>query len=88
MLLKQFKVENICNTDETKLLHQCSLNRINVFKNNKCSDNRPSRKRLIKLVAANVGGQKLPPLAIGKSANPKKTLRNCQCTINPKIKLG
>ena len=44
---------------------------LHVFKNDKCAGGKPSRERLTVSVTASMVGEKLPPLDIGKSANPR-----------------
>ena len=83
---KQFKAEDIFNTNETKLFYQHLLDRTHVFKNDKYTGGKLYKERLTVLVTASMVGEKLLPLVIGKSANPKcfknikklasKTLRN------------
>ena len=42
-----------------------------VFKNEKCASSKLSKERLTVLITASMTGEKLPPLVIGKSANPR-----------------
>ena len=70
-LLKQFKAEEIFNTDETGLFYRCLPDRTHVMKNEKCAGGKLSKDRLTVLVTASMAGEKLPPLVIGKSANPR-----------------
>ena len=70
-LLKQFKAEEIFNTDETGLFYRCLSDRTHVMKNEKCAGGKLSKDRLTVLVTASMAGEKLPPLVIGKSANPR-----------------
>ena len=77
-LLKEFLPEQIFNTDETGLFYRCLPDKTHVFKNEKCAGGKLSKERLTVLVTASMTGEKLPPLVIGKSANPRcfKNVRN------------
>ena len=77
-LLKEFKPEQIFNTDETGLFYRCLPDKTHVFKNEKCTGGKLSKERLTVLVTASMTGEKLPPLVIGKSANPRcfKNVKN------------
>ena len=77
-LLKEFKPEQIFNTDETGLFYRCLPDKTHVFKNKKCAGGKLSKERLTVLVTASMTGEKLPPLVIGKSANPRcfKNVKN------------
>ena len=65
-LLKQFKAEEIFNTDETGLFYRCLPDRTHVMKNEKCAGGKLSKDRLTVLVTTSMAGEKLPPLVIGK----------------------
>ena len=65
------KVEDIFNTYETGLFCRCLPNRTRVSKTDKCTGDKLSNERLTVLVTANMVEEKLPPLFIGKSANPR-----------------
>ena len=77
-LLKEFEPEQIFNTDETGLFYRCFPDKTHVFKNEKCAGGKLSKERLTALVTASINGEKLSPLAIGKSANPRcfKNVKN------------
>ena len=77
-LLKEFEPEQIFNTDETGLFYRCLPDKTHVFKNEKCAGGKLSKERLAILVTASMTGEKLPPLVIGKSANPRcfKNVKN------------
>ena len=77
-LLKEFEPEQIFNTDETGLFYRCLPDKTHVFKNEKCAGGKLSKERLTVLVTASMAGEKLPPLVIGKSANPRcfKNVKN------------
>ena len=62
--LKQFKAEDIFNTDETELFYQCLPDSTYVL-------GKLSKERLTAFVTASMVEEKLPPLVIGKSANPR-----------------
>ena len=70
-LLKQFKAKDIFNTNKTELFYQCLPDRTHIFKNDKCTGDKLSQERLNVLVTTSMVGEKLPPLVIGKSANPR-----------------
>ena len=70
-LLKQFKTEDIFNTDETVLFCRSLFDRNHVFKTDKCAGGKLSQKKQIVLVTASMVGEKLPTLVIDKSANPR-----------------
>ena len=77
-LLQEFEPEQIFNTDETGLFYRCLPDKTHVFKNEKCAGGKLSKERLTVLVTASMTGEKLPPLVIGKSANPRffKNVKN------------
>ena len=67
-LLKEFQPEQIFNTDERD---RCLPDKTHVFKNEKCAVGKLSKERLSVFVIASMTGEKLPPLVVGKSANPR-----------------
>ena len=70
-LLKEFQPELIFNTNETRLFYRCLPDKMHVFKNKKYAGGKLSKERLTVLVTASMTEEKLPPLVIGKSANPR-----------------
>lgn len=71
LLLKEYKAENIFNTDETGLFFKCLPERTHVFKAEKCAGGKMSKERVTVLVTASMTGEKLPLFVIGKYANPR-----------------
>ena len=49
---------------------RCLSDKTHIFKNEKCAGGKLSNERLTVLVTASMTAKKLPPLVIGKSANP------------------
>ncbi|GBL97555.1 Tigger transposable element-derived protein 6 [Araneus ventricosus] len=71
-LLKDYKPENFFNADETALFFQCLPQKTLTFKKEKCFRGKQSKERLTVVLGANMTGhQKLKPLVIGRSKNPR-----------------
>ncbi|XP_072574493.1 ARL14 effector protein isoform X3 [Paramormyrops kingsleyae] len=71
-LLDQYDERNIFNADETGLFFKLLPDRTMMFKGDSCHGGKRSKERLTLLFAANMdGSEKLPLLAIGKSAKPR-----------------
>ncbi|GBL84871.1 Tigger transposable element-derived protein 6 [Araneus ventricosus] len=71
-ILKDYKPENIFNADETALFFNVCLKETLTFKKEKCFGRKQSKARLTVMLGANkIGHQKLRPLVIGRSKNPK-----------------
>ncbi|GBN47008.1 Tigger transposable element-derived protein 6 [Araneus ventricosus] len=71
-ILKDYKPENIFNADETALFFQCLPQRTLKFKKKKCFGGKQSKVKLTVMLGANMTGhQKLKPLVIGRSKNPR-----------------
>ncbi|GBN43016.1 Tigger transposable element-derived protein 4 [Araneus ventricosus] len=71
-ILKDYKSENIFNADETALFFQCLPQKTLTFKKEKCFGGKQSKARLTIMLSANMTGhQKLKPLVIGRSKNPR-----------------
>ncbi|GBN45405.1 Tigger transposable element-derived protein 4 [Araneus ventricosus] len=71
-ILKDYKPENIFNADETALFFQCLSQNTLTFKKEKCFGGKQSKARLTVMLGANMTGhQKLKPLVIGRSKNPR-----------------
>ena len=51
--------------------HKCLPNRTHVMKNKKCTGRKLSKEKITVLGTASMAGEKLPPLVIRKSANPR-----------------
>jgi hypothetical protein len=70
-ILKQFEPKNIYNADETGLFYKCVPNRTLAEKGDACSGYKIPKERISILFAANMDGDKLPLLAIGKFEKPR-----------------
>ncbi|GBN79763.1 Tigger transposable element-derived protein 6 [Araneus ventricosus] len=71
-ILKDYKPENIFNADETALFFQCLPQNTLTFRKEKCFGGKQSKARLTVMLGANMTGhQKLKPLLIGRSKNPR-----------------
>jgi transposase-like protein len=72
-LLQGYSPDDVYNADETALFYRCLPNKTYTLKGENASRNKKeSKDRLTVLVAANMSGtDKLKPLIIGKSANPR-----------------
>ncbi|GBN56522.1 Tigger transposable element-derived protein 4 [Araneus ventricosus] len=71
-ILKDYMPENIFNADETALFFQCLPQKSLTFKKEKCFGGKQSKARLIVMLGTNMTGhQKLKPLVIGGSKNPR-----------------
>ena len=75
--------DNIYNADKMGLFYKCLPNKTYTLKGENASCNRKeSKDRLTILVAANMSGtDKLMPLVIGKSANPRLMFPWSGCPI-------
>ncbi|GBO04492.1 Tigger transposable element-derived protein 6 [Araneus ventricosus] len=71
-IFKDYKPENIFNADETALFLQCLPQKTLTFKKEKCFGEKQSKARLTVMLGANkTGHQKLKPLVVGRSKNPR-----------------
>ena len=70
-LLSGYEARNIYNADETGLFFRLLLDKTLIFKKESCHGGKHSKERITVLVGANVEGEKLPLLVIGKSKNPR-----------------
>ncbi|GBM38358.1 Tigger transposable element-derived protein 6 [Araneus ventricosus] len=71
-ILKDYKPENFFNADETALFFQCLPQKTLIFKKENCCGGKQSKARLSAMLGANMTGyQKLKPLVIGRSKNPR-----------------
>ncbi|GBN29937.1 Tigger transposable element-derived protein 4 [Araneus ventricosus] len=71
-ILKAYKPGNIFNADETALFFQCLPQKTLTFKKEKCFGGKQRKVRLAVMLGANMNGhQKLKPLVIGRSKNPR-----------------
>jgi len=71
-LLAGYSPDNVFNADETGLFYQCLPNKTFSFKGESCNGGKHSKVRIALLLGANMSGtEKLPPLLIGKSKNPR-----------------
>ncbi|GBM89448.1 Tigger transposable element-derived protein 4 [Araneus ventricosus] len=71
-ILKDYKPENTFNVNETALFFQCLPQKTLTFKKEKCFGGKQSKVRLTVMLGANmIGHQKLKPLVIRRSKNPR-----------------
>ncbi|GBM64409.1 Tigger transposable element-derived protein 4 [Araneus ventricosus] len=71
-ILKDYKPQNTFNADETALFFQCLPQKTLTFKKEICFGGKQSKARLTVMLGANMTGhQKLKPLVIGISKNPR-----------------
>ena len=70
-IVKGYSANNIFNADETGLFFRCMPTRTLNIKGLKCFNGEQSKERLSILFCCSLDGEKLPPLVIGKSANPR-----------------
>ena len=71
-MLKDYAFEDIYNADETGLFFKCRPSKTFNIIGEKCFNGERSKERLTILFAANMTGtDKLTPLVIGKSQNPR-----------------
>ena len=73
LLLDRYEPSDIFDADETGLFYQCLPDKTSTFRGENASRAvKQSKQRLTLLVGANMDGtEKLEPLVIGKSANPR-----------------
>ena len=71
-LLEEYAPRDVYNADETGLFYKCLSSRTLTMKGERCSGGKKSKERITILLGANMdGSDKLPLLAIGKSAKPR-----------------
>ncbi|GFW87390.1 tigger transposable element-derived protein 4 [Trichonephila clavipes] len=71
-LIKEYESRKIFNTDETRLFFKFLPEKAFTFKKEKCHRRKHIKERLTLLLAVNMdGSEKITPLVIGKSANPR-----------------
>ena len=71
-LLEEYDPKDVFNADETGLFFKLLPDRTYTYKGNNCHGGKRSKERITLLIAANMdGSEKLPLLAIGKSAKPR-----------------
>lgn len=70
-ILKNWAPEDIYNVDETGLFWKLTPNRTLAFKGERVHGNKKSKDRITLLVGANMSGEKLPLLAIGRFEKPR-----------------
>ena len=90
-LLEEYDPKDVFNADETGLFFKLLPDRTYTYKGDNCHGGKRSKERITLMIAANMdGSEKLPLLAIGKSAKPCcfKNVRLLQLSINPKEKHG
>ncbi|GBN62143.1 Tigger transposable element-derived protein 4 [Araneus ventricosus] len=71
-LLQEYSPDNIFNADETGLSFKALPDKTAVFQGETCHGGKQSKERVTLLLATNMSGtEKLTPLMIGKSRNPR-----------------
>ena len=70
-ICKDYKPEDIFNADETGLFYQLDPSGTLKFKHESCSGGKNSKLRVSILFTASLKGEKLEPIFISKSANPR-----------------
>ena len=70
-ICRDYKDENIFNTDETGLFYQMEPSGTMRYRHEKCAGGKQSKTRCTVLLTASLTGEKLPLLIIGKSKNPR-----------------
>jgi len=71
-MIEGYKPEDIFNADETGLFFKCMPQKTYGFKGQKCYNGEKSKERLTILFTCNsTGTEKLTPVVIGKSENPR-----------------
>ena len=90
--LSRYSASEIYNVDESGLFYQCLPNKTFTLPAEKALRGiKESKQRLAMLIGANMSGEdKLDPLIIGKSANPRcfHGIRHIPLPISPIPKLG
>lgn len=82
-LIKSFDAKNIFNCDETGLFYRLLPNKTLDFKGETCHGGKHSKDRLTVLLCCNAdGSDKMPPLVIGKSMQPRcfKNTKKLPCS--------
>ena len=70
-ICKGYVKEDIFNADETGLFYRTMPSKSMVTKGSNTSNGKLAKERITVLLAASASGEKLKPLVIGKSANPR-----------------
>ncbi len=71
-LLASYEPHNIFNADETALFYRAQPNKTLFYKNLDCNKTKVCKERLSLLLTANMdGSEKLRPIVIGKSKDPR-----------------
>ena len=70
-LCEGYSLDNIFNADETGLFYRTLPTRSLVANGHHCEDGKKAKERMTVLLTASATGEKLKPLVIGKSANPR-----------------
>ena len=66
-----YELKGIFNVDETGLFYRTLPKRSLVASGDKCTGGKNSKERITVMLCSSATGEKLPPLIIGKSANPR-----------------
>ena len=71
-LIEKYELRDIFNGDESGLFYKATPNKTMIYKNMSANSVKSEKERLILLFCANAdGSEKLKPVCIGKSANPR-----------------
>jgi len=71
-LIRPYYEKGIFNADEAALFCKCLPDKTLTFKNEKCFWGKHSKERITLMIGTNMyGAEKLKPLVIGKSRNPR-----------------
>jgi hypothetical protein len=70
-IIKDYELKDIFNADETGLYYRALPARSMVIKGDSRRGSKTSKERVTALLAASAAGEKLKPLVIGKSENPR-----------------
>ncbi|GFS14924.1 tigger transposable element-derived protein [Elysia marginata] len=75
-ILKKFEPRDVYNADETGLFCKCLPNKSLAFQGETCTGQKVPKDRIFLLCAANLAGEKLPLLAIGKLYEKPRCFKN------------
>ena len=89
-LLSNYELKDIYNADEFGLFYKCVINKTYQLKSQKCSGGKLSKIRITWMAAANVVGDKIPMLVIGKSQKPRffKNVKYLHCRYRNRKRAG
>lgn len=70
-MINSYDAKNIFNVDETGLMWRCTPNKTLIFENEMPKGLKKSKERLTIMLCCSSSGEKLKPVVIGKSKNPR-----------------